>query len=202
MKYTRILKLKGNSFYAILWYLFREVRQTTLLIWFKSFGRYGFSKIGKGVRIDGIPSFIVPCCDIQLGDYCRIGRRCVFQGEIGVTIQLGEHVTVNDGCIITALYGISIGDNTSIGEYCSIRDYNHAFADPGTNIKHQGYTGSPISIGRDVWIGRGVCILPGVTIGEGSVIGANSVVTKSIAAFTIAAGVPAKEIKKRTTNTI
>lgn len=54
----------------------------------------------------------------------------------------------------------------------------------------------PVSIGDDCWIGGNVSILPGVTIGNGCTIGAGSVVTKSIPAFSVAVGSPAKVIKK------
>ena len=40
-------------------------------------------------------------------------------------------------------------------------------------------------------------VLDGVTIGKGSVIGAGSVVTKDIASYSVAVGVPARVIKKR-----
>jgi len=40
-------------------------------------------------------------------------------------------------------------------------------------------------------------ILPGVTIGEGAVVGACSVVTHDVPSWTVVAGNPAKEIKKR-----
>ena len=52
-----------------------------------------------------------------------------------------------------------------------------------------------------VWIGNSTIILPGVTIGEKSIIGAGSVVTKSIPPYCIAAGNPAKVIKKYDFNT-
>jgi acetyltransferase-like isoleucine patch superfamily enzyme len=60
----------------------------------------------------------------------------------------------------------------------------------------------PIIIEDNVWIGESVSILPGVRIGRGSVIGSNSVVTRSVPAYSIAAGCPAKTIKKydRTSN--
>lgn len=52
-------------------------------------------------------------------------------------------------------------------------------------------------IGNDVWIGENVTILPGVHIGDGAIIGANSVVSKDVKPYSIVAGNPIKEIKKR-----
>lgn len=57
--------------------------------------------------------------------------------------------------------------------------------------------GGKITIGNDVYIGYDVTILDGVTIGDGSVIGAGSVVTHDIPAYVIAAGAPAKIIRKK-----
>jgi len=54
-----------------------------------------------------------------------------------------------------------------------------------------------IVIGDDVWICTRVIIFPGVIIGNKSVVGAGSVVTKSIPEGVIAAGNPAKVIRKR-----
>lgn len=53
------------------------------------------------------------------------------------------------------------------------------------------------SIGHDVWIGHGAIIMPGVTVGTGAVIGAGAVVTKDIAPYEIAVGVPGRPIRKR-----
>lgn len=55
----------------------------------------------------------------------------------------------------------------------------------------------PIIIGNDVWIGANVVILPGVHIGDGAILAAGAVVTKDVEPYSIAGGVPAKEIKKR-----
>ena len=54
-----------------------------------------------------------------------------------------------------------------------------------------------IIIGNDVWIGQNSVILPGVHIGDGAIIGLNSVVGSDIPAYHIAAGNPAKIIRKR-----
>lgn len=52
-------------------------------------------------------------------------------------------------------------------------------------------------IGNDVWIGQNAVILPGVHIGDGAIIGASSVVGSDVAPYTIAAGNPAKALRRR-----
>ena len=52
-----------------------------------------------------------------------------------------------------------------------------------------------IIVGKDCWIGANVTVLKGVEIGHGAVIGAGSIVTKSIAPYTIAYGVPCRSMK-------
>jgi acetyltransferase-like isoleucine patch superfamily enzyme len=52
-------------------------------------------------------------------------------------------------------------------------------------------------IGNDVWIGENVLIKQGIKIGHGAVIGMGSIVTKDVPPYSIVAGCPAKEIKKR-----
>jgi phosphonate metabolism protein (transferase hexapeptide repeat family) len=54
-----------------------------------------------------------------------------------------------------------------------------------------------IEIGHDTWIGHGAVIMPGVKVGNGAIIGSNAVVTKDVADFAIAVGVPAKAIRQR-----
>lgn len=54
-----------------------------------------------------------------------------------------------------------------------------------------------ISIGHDTWIGHGAVIMPGVKVGHGAIIGSNAVVTRDVADFAIAVGVPAKPIRQR-----
>ena len=55
-----------------------------------------------------------------------------------------------------------------------------------------------IILEKDVWLGTGVMVMAGVTIGEGSIIAAGSIVTKSIPSGVLAAGCPARVVKRIT----
>lgn len=195
--FRRLQRFGWRLPWAFAWYLGRFLRQKTLLLFFSTVGRYGFKRMGEGVIVDGWVQFVWPCADIRLGDFVRIGRRCVFQGSPYSTITIGNRVAINDGAYITSMFGIIIGERTSIGEYVSIRDYDHRWNDPKVAIQDQGYVGGPIKIGNDCWIGRGVFVKGGVTIGDGSIIGANAVVTKDVPAWCVAVGNPARVIKRR-----
>ena len=56
--------------------------------------------------------------------------------------------------------------------------------------------GRPVTIGSNVWIGAAATILPGVTIGDNAVIAAGAVVSRDVPADTLAAGVPARVLKR------
>lgn len=53
-----------------------------------------------------------------------------------------------------------------------------------------------IRIGKNVWIGFDSVVLPGVRIGEGSVVGARSVVNIDVPPYCVAAGNPARIIRR------
>jgi acetyltransferase-like isoleucine patch superfamily enzyme len=59
----------------------------------------------------------------------------------------------------------------------------------------------PVEIGEDVWIGAQVIVLPGARIGSGSAIGAGSVVRGEIPVNCLAAGAPARVIRRLDSDT-
>ena len=54
-----------------------------------------------------------------------------------------------------------------------------------------------VKIGAATWIGDNVTILEGVEIGNGAIVGAGAVVTKSVPAYAIAVGNPARVLRYR-----
>ena len=109
-------------------------------------------------------------------------------------------------------------DKLIIGKFCQIaagvefmmNDANHQmnsvstfpfYTLEGWDMKAPTSTDMPYKgdtvIGNDVWIGQNALILPGVHIGDGAIIGANSVVGSNVESYSIVAGNPTKEIRKR-----
>lgn len=93
--------------------------------------------------------------------------------------------------------GITIEDDVMMGSGVHLYVNNHRFDSPDVPIIDQGhYVSEPVVLKKGCWLGANVIVLPGVTIGENSVIGAGSLVTKSVPAGVLAAGNPARVIRK------
>ncbi|MCB2129760.1 MAG: acyltransferase [Rhodobacteraceae bacterium] len=145
---------------------------------------YGYSHVrqrrrltlGRDVRLAPNVSF-ANAERIALGDFVQVGARCsLWAGKSTSWIRVGDRTTFGPEVFVTAA------------------DYGLA---EGKRITEQEMVERDITIGPDCWIGARAILTAGVTIGEGAVIGAGSVVTKDVPAGCIAAGVPAKVIRKR-----
>jgi lipopolysaccharide O-acetyltransferase len=136
------------------------------------------------------------------GHGCRIEACNYGLGKEEVSLRIGEHVEINDFVHISAYGEVVIGDNVLMASKIYISDLNHGDYSAGAPFditvpfRSQKISARPIRIEENVWIGESVCILGGVTIGRNSIIGAMSLVTKSIPPYTIAAGNPARPIKR------
>ena len=115
-----------------------------------------------------------------------------FYTDCGKNITIGKNVFINACCKFQDQGGIQIGNGVLIGHNVTLATLNH---DERLDFRQNIYP-KPIKIGDNVWIGSNASILAGVTIGNGAIIGANAVVTKDIPENTIAAGVPARIIRK------
>jgi len=130
---------------------------------------------------------------IKIGEGTNLTRNSALFSN-NATLEIGNNVHIGIGSVITAREQISIGDDTLIAEYVTIRDQDHK-VEIGKITANNGFVTAPIHIGTNVWVGAKAVILKGVTIGDNSVIAAGAVVTKDIPANVLAGGVPAKVIK-------
>jgi len=116
--------------------------------------------------------------------------------------------------------GLAVGD-ISVGRFCSIStnvtiglekdghptdwlstsptQYSHRFLETRRRSKKLSYSPNLkiTLINSDVWIGNDVTIMNGLEIGVGAIVASGSIVTKSVPAYAIVAGIPARIIKYR-----
>ncbi|MBE9113659.1 acyltransferase [Nodosilinea sp. LEGE 07298] len=158
--------------------------------------------IGKGVRIRKGTCIDSRGNNITLKDNVSIDRYVdirIFSGYGGF-VEVGENSYIAPFVFIGGPGKVQIDRDCLIASHSTIIANNHNFDNLDIPIHSQGFTCKGIHIEEGCWIGSGVRVLDGVTIGRGSVIGAGTVVTKDIPPFSVAAGVPAKVIRKRDVN--
>jgi acetyltransferase-like isoleucine patch superfamily enzyme len=199
---------------AILRFVKRTLKRPRLLL-----HRVRLEKLGAGSEIETGVSLQYPD-RIRIGSGARIGRNATLRAntEQRPGISLGDGVWVQDSVIINAnrgqvtlgarswlgpfclVYGnggVSIGTNVLVAAHTSINTVSHESTRCDIPINDQPVLTAPVTIEDDVWIGLNAVILQGVTIGRGAIIGAGAVVTKSVPAWSIALGVPAKIVGRR-----
>ncbi|MGO9489025.1 MAG: acyltransferase [Solirubrobacteraceae bacterium] len=112
-------------------------------------------------------------------------------------LRIGEGTFLNRNVMVAAQELVEIGAHCMLANGCFVSDASHRFDDPEQPITWQGFESKgPTRIGENCWLGAGVVVTSGVTIGERTVVGANSVVTRDIEPYSIAAGSPARVLRR------
>ncbi len=107
----------------------------------------------------------------------KIGQGVMIFPFAGVSTatEISDHVSI---------HGMSlVGHDTKIGRYAAIS--------PGVNLA------GAVSVGEGCWLGIGANVIQGITIGEWSFVSVGAAVTRDVLSRVVAAGVPARAIKKR-----
>lgn len=156
--------------------------------------------IGEGSEIE------YPFVAINM-EHVSIGRNTTILSHSRIDcvqdFGLSGKVIIGDNCYICCYFSLLAGESVIIGNdvliasYVTIVSHNHGMdLTTGNPYMRQNCSKAPVSIGDGCWIGEKVIICMGVEIGERAIVGAGSVVTKSIPAYSVAVGNPARVIKK------
>jgi acetyltransferase-like isoleucine patch superfamily enzyme len=165
--------------------------------------RFVFKEFGKGSYIRR-PLLIVNPRFVSIGE--KVGIREGVRLEVvhdnkqrTPNLRVGNGSSIEQSVHIVCHSSIRIGENVAISANCCILDVTHPYDniyDPVPIIARIQDDDSFVEIGDGSLIGYGTVILPNVRIGKRVVIGSNSVVNRDIPDYSVAAGSPARIIKR------
>lgn len=162
---------------------------------FATFGKN--SLIFKPLLISN-PRFVHIGSDVLIRGGSRI-EAIVGSGNRIPMLSIGNNVNIEQNVHLVCHSRLLIQSNVSITGNCTIVDVTHPYTDLddprkiGDRILDED---SFVEIGEDSFLGFGTVVMPNVRIGRHCVIGAHSVVTRSIPDYSVAAGCPARVIKR------
>lgn len=141
---------------------------------------------------------------VMIGNNCNLGFKLGgfwLRGAIELQarftnsfIKIGNNVATNNNIFICAANYIEIGDNTLIGQYVTMMD----FEAHGIQPQHRRELGEigEIKIGKNCWIGNNVSILKNSEIGDNTIVANGAVVSGKFPENVIIGGIPAKIIRE------
>lgn len=140
----------------------------------------------------GAWTWIGPRCSIaesSVGDYSyTAGDVSIIYADVGKFCSIASHVRINPG---------NHPMDRVTQHHLTYRRVMYGFGDTDDETFFDWRRAAHVRVGHDVWIGHGAYLLPGVQVGTGAVIGAGAVVTKDVAPYTVAVGVPARPLRPR-----
>jgi acetyltransferase-like isoleucine patch superfamily enzyme len=138
--------------------------------------------------------------NISLGEAVLIWPGCRIEAlEIGQQqphIVIGDGVTIQQNCHITAGSLLRIDAGTTILFGAMITDMDHRYDDFGTSVYQQPIDIRTTHLGRNCFIGAGAQIMAGTNLGEQCVVGANAVVRGYFPAGSVIVGNPARVVRQ------
>jgi len=130
---------------------------------------------------------------VFLGRGVYLGHYAILKGYYRGIMRIGDACWIGQHCFLHSAGDITLGTKVGVGPGVQILTSQHQRT-RRTPLLDAPLDFAPVIIEDGVDIGAGAIILPGVTIGQGAQIGAGAVVNRSVSAFMIAAGVPARVI--------
>ena len=136
-------------------------------------------------------------------------RRAVLR-LFGATI--GPHAHIHNSTRVTMPWNLTIGAWAAVGEDVLLYNLGRITIGERATISHRAHVCAgthdyrrpdlpllkpPVTIEAQAWVCADAFVGPGVTVGEGAIVGAAAVATRDVPDWTIVAGNPAAEVKRR-----
>ena len=141
--------------------------------------------------------------DVKIYDFVNLYGCSIDDGtKVGTFVEIQKNACIGKNCKISShtfiCEGVHIEDNVFVGHNVTFINDKHPRATnvDGSMQSDADWKVVETFIKKGVSIGSSSTIMCGITIGENSIIGAGAVVTKDVPPNSIAAGVPAKVLRK------
>lgn len=109
-------------------------------------------------------------------------------------VRVGSNTWIGPFTLLDGSGGLAIGDFCSISS--GVQIYTHDTVKWALSGGKASYEHAPVKIGNCCYIGPDSIVTKGVEIGDHSLVGAQSLVNRSLPAFSIALGTPARVVGK------
>jgi acetyltransferase EpsM len=114
------------------------------------------------------------------------------RATVAQTASIGAGTVIAAGAVVNP--GAMIGENVIVNTCASV-DHDCVIED-GAHVCPGAHLAGNVTVGRGAWIGIGATVIEGVRVGRGAFIGAGGVVVEDVADKVLAAGVPARVVRK------
>ncbi len=126
----------------------------------------------------------------------KVHSSCIIRRSVRVTcpwnLSMGRNSCLGDEVIAYCLGTMTIGERVSVSQHAHLCAGSHDYTKQELPLLRP-----PITLNNDVWVAADAFVGPNVVIGEGAILGARAVAMKSLDAWTIYVGNPAKPVKSR-----
>jgi acetyltransferase-like isoleucine patch superfamily enzyme len=149
------------------------------------------------------PYTIAGARHIFIGARTLIGRNAMllaldrYAGETyEPAMRIGDDTRIGQNFLASCTGEFRIGSRVVISQNVHVGDTLHRYDDPDTPVIDQPMTRGYVIVADDAFVGVNAVILPNVRVGRHAVIGAGAVVTTDVPDFCVAAGNPARILRR------
>ncbi|WP_337662169.1 acyltransferase [Actinoalloteichus sp. AHMU CJ021] len=174
------------------WYLVRYLRLLRLRVSRPQVVLRGMVFLDRGVSIECRAGH----GRLELGRWVHVGAGTAVRCHEG-SLRIGDKAVLAQRVTVNCYLDVEIGAASLVADGVYVCDFDHVTTDPHRPIKDQGIVKTPVRVGEDCWLGTKATVLRGSRIGRGSVVGANAVVRGELPPYAVAAGIPARVVRRR-----